>query len=118
MDDTKICSVCGHKLRIFQKGNLKASSGKAYTEKLCINSNHVFQFFIDKDSKNIDILKISLGPNFSKIIEFNFVDKTTNITIMNTSKVNFSVLIPKLLELDFPDLESLKEKISLYMMYS
>lgn len=118
MDDIRFCPICEHKLKIFHKSNLKNSSGKVYTEKLCIFSNHVFQYFMDKDSKNIDVLKLSLGPNYSKIIEINFIDKTTNVTIMNTSKVNLTFLIPKLLELDFPNLESLNEKIGLYMTYS
>ncbi len=119
MDDISVCPICNNKFRITKNVPLKTvSSLVAYTEKLCTTGmNHALQAFYNPSSKKIDLIKFSLDPKYSKFIEINFIDNKTEIHCYKNSKL--SVLkIDKIISPDFPDLESLKKKVDIYILMS
>lgn len=119
MDDFSCCQICGSTLRVSKRVNISFTTpGIILLERTCAAKDHVLQIFVDTNTKKIHKLRMALSPNYTKIVEFDFITKKTKIEHYKMSKIVSSMEIPRLIELDFPTLKKLKEKISLYMMYT
>lgn len=121
MDDTLSCPICGNKLR-----NIKLSGkflhyvdkSANYVERTCSQGmNHTVQFFTDEDTKQIDLLKISLSPKYSRYLEIDYLNQKCRISCWVDGNAEY-IEIDKMVELDFPDLVKLKEKVSVYILFS
>jgi hypothetical protein len=120
MDDVLTCPICGNKMRTSHlKNKLLHPVGKTanYAERLCNGHNHIVQFWTDKETKQVDMIKISLKPNYSRFIEIDYVNQKCRITCAKEGEHEY-IEIPKMIEPDFPDLVSLKERVNLYVVFS
>ena len=72
---------------------------------------------MDEATGKIDLLKLSLSPQYSRFIEINYVLGKSRISCMKNSQPDY-IEIEKILEPDFPDLTKLREKVSLYVIFS
>ena len=121
MNDLNHCPICFNKLRSYKVekrylGYLKKRA--LYVEKLCAGVNHSLQIFVDSDSKKIDLLKMSLTPKYSRYIEVDFYNQRCRLLLLSKNNKTEYIEIPKILELDFPELIKTKEKIDTYVMFS
>ena len=121
MDDTLACPICGNKLR-----NIKLSNkflhpvGKTanYIERTCSEGmNHSLQLFTDENNNQVDFLKLSLNPKYSRYIEIDFINQKCRINCLKEGKPDY-IDIPKMIYPDFPLLTKLKERVSLYIIFS
>lgn len=121
MDDTLACPICRNKLRTTNSTDLLLHrTGKIsdYAERVCTRGkNHAIQFFTDLKTGEVDFLTISLNPKYSRFLEIDFVNRRCYALLFKDG-VREVVGIPKMIEPDFPDLEKLKEKISMYVVFS
>jgi hypothetical protein len=121
MDDVLMCPICGNKMRNNHLANkLLHSVGKTadYAERICSNQpNHVVTLYTDKETKQVDLLKISLNPKYSRFIEIDYVNQKCRITCAKDGEYEH-INIPKMIEPDFPDLTKLKERVGLYVVFS
>lgn len=122
MNDTLICPICSCKLRNLKWNNkhLENVNKKAdYIERKCTQYlNHSLKFFTDKNTKQVDFIKLSLNHRYSVYAEIDFVNKITTVNCFKNSEKQKSIQIPKVLELDFPELETLREKVNLFITFS
>ena len=121
MDDTLSCPICNQALRNTKesKKHLHPVDKIAnYMERVCTGYNHIFAMWIDQATQEVDFVKVVLEPMYSKVISVDFVNKKTTLelkgSLINGTKI---IQIPKVLELDFPDLSNLKEKIGMYSLF-
>lgn len=63
------------------------------------------------------MIKLSLNPKYSRFLEMDFVNQKCRITCSKDGE-NEYIDIPKMIYPDFPDLTKLKEKVSLYVVFS
>ena len=121
MDDTTFCPICKNKLRAInlnQKFLHLINKTADYVERVCANGmNHTIQFFSDKSTDKIDLLKISLNPKYSVFLQIDFINKKSIIQCFKDGKSK-NIEIQKIIELDFPLLSQLKNKIDLYIVVS
>jgi hypothetical protein len=121
MDDILNCPICGNKLRTNHHVNkLLYSIDKTadYAERICSDGhNHIVTLWVDKSTKTVDFLKLSLSPKYSRFLEIDFVNQKCRITCMRDGE-HEHIDIPKMLIPDFPDLVKLKETVSLYIVFS
>lgn len=121
MDDTLNCPICGKKMRAINRDDrLIFPIGKQadFIERLCIQGlEHSIQMFVDKVTKRIDFISLSLNPKNSRYIEIDLLNKKCRISCMKNSVAEY-IEIPKMIYPDFPKLEKLKEKVSLYVIFS
>jgi hypothetical protein len=120
MHDMLICPICNAKLRnIRLPGKYLYGVGKIanYIERTCVGMNHSLQLFADESTNQVDWIKISLNPKYSKFIEIDFLNQKCRIICTKNSKPEY-ININKMIEPDFPSLEKLKEKINLYVAFS
>ena len=119
MDDTTLCPICQNKFRNINKsGLLHAISKNAnYTERTCTGMNHSLQLFTNVDNKKVLFLKLSLNPRYSRFLEIDYHNQKCRILCFKDGKPEY-IEIEKMIEPDFPDLEKLKEKISMYITFS
>lgn len=121
MQDVQLCPICSAKLQSVSKKKRKLhwiNKVSTYAEKKCVKGhNHSLQLFTDKLTGKIDLLKFSLEANYSKFIEIDFVNQRCRINCLKAS-VSSYIDIPGIIEPDFPALEKLKQKVSLYVMLS
>jgi hypothetical protein len=121
MDDTLTCPVCGNKLRNMKKIGPLHSIGKSgnYIERICSKGmNHRgLQFFVNEDTKKVDLLKLPLNAQYSRFLEIDFHNQRCRISNMKENKAEY-IDIEKMIEPDFPDLVKLKERISMYVVFS
>jgi hypothetical protein len=121
MDDVLLCPICQNKLRnkkIGYKNLVGGSKAANYIERVCAKSmEHTIQLFTDGYTKKVDLLKISLNRRSSRILEVDFVNNKCRLHCMKMSKPD-TIEIDKMLDLDFPDLKKLKEKLSIYVIFS
>lgn len=89
-----------------------------YAERRCSDGhNHIVSFWTDKYTKQVDLLKISLKPNYTRFIEIDYVNQKCRITCQKDGEYEY-IEIPKMIEPDFPDLVKLKERVGLYVVFS
>lgn len=121
MDDTLACPICANKLRNIKLPNkfLHSTNKTAnYIARTCFNGmNHSLTFYVDEDAEQVDFLKLSLNPKYSRFIEIDFVNQKCRINCLKDSKPQY-IEIDKMLQPDFPLLTKLKEKVSLYITFS
>lgn len=121
MHDTLSCPICGNKLRSIKQANKQLYQiGKVanYIERTCSDGmNHSLQIFVDESTNVVDLLKLSLNPKYSRFLEIDFYNQKCRINCLKEGKPEY-IDIPKMIEPDFPDLIKLKEKVSLYVVFS
>lgn len=122
MDDTTSCPICGNKLRnVYMSHRFMHAIDKAssYVERTCVGGmNHSLQFFTDTaiEKPTVDLIKVSLNPSLNRFIEINFINDKSRVYCMKDGR-NEIIELPKMLELDFPDLVKLKNKINIYVVF-
>jgi hypothetical protein len=121
MDDTSDCPICNNKLRSIKLENhfLNLVDKKStFVERTCSTGmNHHLQFFTDQETKKVDFIKISLHHTYSRYIEINFIHQKCKVSYTKDGKSHI-IEIPKLIIPDFPKLDKLKERVSLYAVFS
>lgn len=120
MEDTLFCPICQTRLRTIRLNNTFVSAinkTSTFYERTCVGLNHSLMFYTDKKTKTIDFIKLSLDSKYSKFLKVNFITKTCEIACFKKSEEKI-ISVPKMLDLDFPNLTQLKEKISIYVTLS
>ena len=120
MDDTQVCPICGSKLRNITKMSefvLPIAKFGDFVERICTGPNHVIQFFTDLTTGKVDFLKVSLNYKYSRFIEINYVDQYSRVITLKNNKPEY-IIVPKIIEPDFPDLNLLREKVGLFVVFS
>ncbi len=121
MDDVSHCPICGNKLRTNHHNNKllhPVSKTTDYAERVCSDGhNHTVTVWTDKTTKQVDLLKLSLSPKYSRFLEIDFVNQKCRVICAKDGEYEY-IDIDKMIEPDFPDLVKLKEKISLYIVFS
>lgn len=122
MDDVLNCPICGNKMRTNHHTNkhlYPISKTADYAERICSSGhNHVITLWVDKATKTVDMIKLSLNPKYSRFLEVDFVNQKCRITCNKKDGEQEHIDIPKMIVPDFPDLTKLKEKVSLYVVFS
>ncbi len=122
MDDVENCPVCGNKLRNNHSKNkflFPINKTSDYVERLCSHGHaHIVSFWVDKKTKKVDFLRMSVNSISSQFIEIDFVNQKCRIQMKSPNKEPHYINVDRLLPLDFPNLEKLKEKISLFVLFS
>lgn len=122
MEDTLLCPICKNKLRSLKtldKYLHPIEKISDFYERTCVSAvNHSLQFFVDPESKKIDYLRFSFKPYDGLYIESNFLSGTCNIVCFKENVIKSIITLPKMIELDFPDLVKTREKLSLYVTFS
>lgn len=89
-----------------------------YVERTCSSGmNHVIQLFADSNTKKVDFIKLSLNPKYSRYLEIDFLNQKCRINCMKDGKAEY-IEVPKMIIPDFPNLVRLKERVSLYVVFS
>lgn len=120
MEDTTACPICGKRMRTVKVQDMYLPAiGKtdSFFERTCSGPNHSVQFFTNESTKKIDMLKFSLDPKYSRYLEIDYVNRKCRIYCMKNGDAEY-IYIPKMVEPDFPDLKKLKERISMYVVFS
>lgn len=119
MDDTTECPICNNKLRTNTTSYMKHiehGPAKPYISRTCtLGLNHTLQIF--SFNSKISLLKMSLDIEYSKFIEVNFVSNTCQILLLKNHSMKH-IDIPKILDLDFPNLDSLRNKVDMFISFS
>jgi hypothetical protein len=121
MQEIFSCPICNVKLQGVSKKKRKlhwVNKTSTYFEKKCVkNHNHSFQCFTDKITGKVDLMKFSLEPDYSKFIEIDYFNQRCRINCLKAGQ-SYYIDIPGIIEPDFPNLEKLKQKVSLYVILS
>lgn len=119
MRDTNICPICGDKMRSIRETKFYQFLKKkaSFVERTCNGTNHSIQLLTDESTQEVDLLKISLSPDYSRFIFIDFYNQKCELLLMKDTKKQ-SINIPKMIIPDFPDLVKLKERISVYITFS
>jgi hypothetical protein len=108
--DTKICPICQNDLKSIKRGTT--------IERNCIHSpNHSLQFFVDQKTKEINLIKFSLNPQYSIFVEINYKLGNSRVICLINGQPQY-INVPKILEPDFPELKQLKKKVDFYVIMS
>jgi len=122
MDDTLLCPICGNKFRnvnLINRHLYSVDKTANFVERTCSDGmNHVLQLFVDTSTGKVDFMKLSLNPKYSKYLEIDFLNQKCRINCMKDGRTVQYINIPKMLDLDFPDLIKMKERVSLYIVFS
>lgn len=121
MDDILHCPICGNKFRnSHHTKKFLHATGKVsdYAERICSDGhNHVVTLWADKNTNKVDLLRMSLNSKYSRFLELDYVNQKCRITCAKNGEYEH-IDIPKMIEPDFPDLTKLKERVSLYILFS
>lgn len=126
MEDCSACPICNSKLKVSNKDDLyltnKVSSKiEYYSEKVCNGTNHHIQIYVDKLTNKVGFIRFSLNPKYSKYLEIDYVNGLSTILLylQNDKGINLinTIEIPRILEIDFPDLTNLNKIISVYTTF-
>lgn len=119
MDDTLVCPICQNKLRTYNAARylFPVSKYDDYAERTCTTGiNHTLQFFTNINTNKVELVKISLDPKYSRFFEADYINRRCRVSIYKDSKPEH-INIPRLINLDFPDLIKLKEIVGLYVVF-
>ena|ERR1035437_7739656 len=121
MDDVLNCPICCDKLRnshLENKWLYPIGKTANYIERLCCKSHsHIVSIYTDEKTNQVDFLRLSLNPTYDTIVEIDFVNQKSLITLIKGCDSQH-IKIDKLLEVDFPNLVSLREKCNLFTLFS
>jgi hypothetical protein len=121
MDDIQLCPICKNKFRnvnLINKHLYPVDKTADYVERTCSSGmNHVIQLFSDTATNKVDFIKLSLDPRYSKYLEVDFINQRCRIHCMKDGKVEY-INVPKMIIPDFPSLKNLKEKVSMFVVFS
>lgn len=120
MHDMLACPICNAKMRNVkcpEKYLHSIDKMANYIERTHAGMNHSVQLFVDERTKQIDFMKISLNPKYSKFIEIDFLNQKCRILCLKNGKSEY-IEVNKMIEPDFPNLTKLIEKVSLYVTLS
>lgn len=122
MQDVLTCPICSLKLESVSKKRLRTlhwiNKTSTYTEKKCVaGRNHSLLLFADKLTGKIDLIKFSIESDYSKFIEIDFVNQKCRIHCLKAGQPHY-IEISSIIEPDFPNLEKLKQKVSLFVTFS
>lgn len=121
MDDVLNCPICGNKLRTKHHTNKYVpfiEQTGDYAERLCSKGhNHIVDMWVNKTTEQVDFLRLSLNPKYSRFLEIDYVHQKCRITCVKDGEYEY-IDIPKMIVPDFPDLVKLKERVSLYVVFS
>jgi hypothetical protein len=121
MDDTLLCPICGNKTRNIHASNKllhRVNKTADYTDRVCSHGrNHIVSMWVDRQTKQIDLLRFSLDAKFSNLVEIDFVNNRSFLICMRNG-LRQIIDIPRLLVPDFPDLTQLKSQIGLLLAFS
>ena len=120
MDDVLFCPVCGNRLRNINTDRYLQILDKetSFIERTCTQGqNHSLRFFVDGMTGKVDLLKVSLNPQYTRFIRINYIKQKCRISCLVRGVAEY-IEINKLLEPDFPDLSKLKERVSLFVIFS
>lgn len=120
MQKTQICPICGARMRSLKLNNKYypfISKKSNFIEMTCTMSNHCIQVIVDSNTDKVDLLKVSLLPDYSRFLYVDFFNEKCKVVCYKNGKEQ-EINIPKLLEIDFPELINLKNKISTYILFS
>ena len=120
MQTNRICPICSAKMRSIKLNNkyypfLNKKSN--FIELTCTKLNHCIQLVIDSKTDQLDLLKVSLLPDYSRFLYADYINQKCKI-VYTKNGIEQTINIPKLLELDFPELVNLKNKISTFILFS
>lgn len=121
MQATWNCPICGDLMRGIKQTNKiihfveKISN---YSERTCNGLNHCLQIVVDEKTNQVDLLKISLNPTYDRFIFIDFYNQKCKVVCLKDNKEVSSIAVPKMIEPDFPDLSKLKEKVSMFIVFS
>lgn len=122
MDDFTHCPICNNKLRTHHLTNwtqFYLPKTADYIERICSHGfNHSLLIATDPISLQIDFMKLSLNPSFSRFIEIDFINSKCRVRIYQENDPDLIINIPSLLMPDFPSLALLNQKVSLYLTFS
>ena len=120
MIDTNKCPICSEKLKNRKLKNhylYFVENISDYIEKTCSNGmNHTVQIFTDVKTKKIHLLKTSLSHDYSKFIEFDFLNSKSRISYFKLGIPEY-INIKKLINPDFPKLINIKDKVNTYVNF-
>lgn len=121
MDDALRCPICGNKFKTnhhVKKLLYPINKVADYAERQCGEGhNHILTLWTDKSTKQVDLIKLSLNPKYSRFLEIDYVNQKCRIICAREGEYEY-IDIPKMIEPDFPDLAKLKEKVALYVVFS
>lgn len=120
MDDVLNCPICDSKLKTSHHKNKllhPIDQTADYAERICNGHNHIIAIWVNKATKKVDFMKLSLNSKYSRFLEIDWVNQKCRITCAKDNEYEY-INIPKMIEPDFPNLTKLKEKVSLYITFS
>lgn len=119
MDDTLICPICGNALKSTKSATFRMhtlNKTAKYIYRNCAEAiNHTASFYIDQNTNKIDFLKISIEPNYSKIIEIDFHNQKSTLRL-HGNNASETIHLQRTFEPDFPALENLKKQVNLFIL--
>ena len=121
MKDTTLCPICCSKFKNLKRDNYTLDNlhkTADYIERKCFtNLNHSVKIFADKNTNQIDYIKLSINHHYSVYAEIDFINKKTIINCLKDGEKR-SIQVPKILEPDFPELNLFRDKINLFIIFS
>jgi transcription elongation factor Elf1 len=116
MKDTKHCPICNLKLLNSNKQIDPITKKLRYVRRICNGTNHFFQMHVDAILNRVDMLRVSLDPYYSKSLEVYYTANKSCIIYAKNS-VEEVIKIDRILDIDFPDMLKLKEKVDTYLIF-
>jgi len=90
----------------------------AYYERICTKGmNHSLQLTALVATGKIHLIKMSLDVRYTKYLEVNFVQNSCSIILSKANELKY-IDIPKMIDLDFPLLDKVREKVDMYITFS
>lgn len=121
MEDVRLCPICGKKLTNQQYKQIYLAmfdKRSDYIQRTCTKgTNHSVQLMVDGYTGQVDLLKLSLNPQYTRWVEINFVTGKSKISCLKNGKPEH-MEIDRALEPDFPHLIRLKAKVGIYVVFS
>ena len=111
------CPMCGKKLTNSNSPS-QIIGGKLskFTQSWCVSEfDHQFEILWDENSYQIDLMQINWDN--CRSVKLNYVNNISNIFCWKKNTA-YSIIVPRVLEPDFPNLKSFKEKVDLIILYS
>jgi len=121
MQETWHCPICGDKMRGIKHKNttiyfLEKTSD--YSERICSGLNHCIQIYVDEQTNQVDLLKLSLNPTYDRFIFIDFFNQKCKVVCLKNNQESISINIPKMIEPDFPELLNLKDRVSMFICFT